>query len=90
MLCNLPGQHAHYVPSPSIGMYKIYHGSLEQTWDDNDPVVRFGPEHAWLLDAVAITDDGIVRGAVEDGGMTIPGDVLFVGYGEADVFHHYC
>lgn len=93
-LCGLPAQHDHYVPTGG-DLLRIYRGATsdeDEGWDEDARPFAFGPQHAWLLDAVAVPfgdDEAVVRGAAEDGAM---GDGLFVARGddEALVFHHAC
>lgn len=98
-LCALPTQHDHYVPTAG-GMLKIYRG-LEpgggHTWEAGERPFVFGPQHAWLKDAVALSLLGEAkrfRGPVEDGGLadTTTGENVFVANGdeEALVFHARC
>lgn len=91
-LCGLPAQHDHYVPTAS-GMLKIYRGSSENgghRWEPGERPFPFGPEHAWLKDAVALPwdEERVLRGAIEDGALE---DVLVFDGGEDGLaFHHAC
>jgi hypothetical protein len=94
----LPLQHDHYVPSPSLGLLKIYRSSSPDgghEWEPDEAVVRFGPEHAWLCDAVAVTREEqprLFEGRVEDGVLQAGEETLFVwdGYDGAWAYHRYC
>jgi hypothetical protein len=99
-LCRLPLQHDHYVPQRGgAGMLKIYRGGSEgggHEWEEGEPVVRFGPEHAWLADAIGVPfgEGALLRGAVEDGSLTdaATGADAFIWDGDEDAlaFHAYC
>jgi hypothetical protein len=96
-LCAMPVQHDHYVPLH--GRFAIYRGAAEgggRDWSAERPF-PFGPEHAWLKDAVAVDrfGEGVSRGLVEDGHLEDPekDDSVFVWNGgdeDAYVFHHHC
>jgi hypothetical protein len=98
-LCGLPTQHDHYVEARGGG-FNIYRGSMENGGHDWAAQVHqpfaFGPEHAWLRDAVGLLrdDEAVVRGTVEDGGLLDPKteEEIFVSDGDEDalVFHHFC
>lgn len=91
-LCGLPAQHDHYVPTAS-GMLKIYRGSSANgghRWEADERPFPFGPEHAWLKDAVVLPWGGerVLRGAIEDGVLE---DVMVFDGGEDGLaFHHAC
>ncbi len=93
-VCGLPMQHDHFVPAG--GMLKIYRGSSPNgghTWAPGERVVQFGPEHAWLADAIAITNSEaprVVAGRIEDGRLTSGQEQIFVGYDEAFAVHRFC
>ena len=93
-LCGLPTQHDHYVPTAS-GMLKIYRGSSENgghRWEADERPFPFGPEHAWLKDAVVLPwdEERVIRGPIEDG--SIDDGEVFVGDGGEDglALHHAC
>src|SRR5882672_12459852 len=96
-LCGLPTQHDHYVPTAS-GMLKIYRGSAEsggQTWEADEHPFPFGPQQAWLKEAVVLPweDDRILRGPIEDGAIEDPdGESVLVFEGGEDglAFHQVC
>lgn len=80
-------------------MLKIYRTSEPDlhSFEDDEQVVRFGPEHEWLTKAVAIprfSGDRMMRGPVEDGHITdeASGDTLMIWKGDDDgyAFHEYC
>jgi hypothetical protein len=92
----MPVQHDHYVPTRS-GMLKIYRGSSEHgghRWEADERPFAFGPQHAWLKDAVVLPwdSDKLLRGAVEDGIIEAGGDSCMVwdGGDEGLAFHHAC
>lgn len=89
-LCGLPTQHDHYVMTGS-GMMKIYRGAAPvATWEPDEKPFPFGPEHAWLKDAVVLPwdDARVLRGPIEDGALD---DVLvFEGDDDGLAFHHAC
>jgi len=95
-LCGLPTQHDHYVPTKS-GMLKIYRGSSDNgghRWEADERPFPFGPEHAWLNDAVALPWDEakVLHGAIEDGILEAGEDSCMV-FGGADdglAFHRTC
>lgn len=97
MLCGLPVQHDHYVPTKS-GMLNIYRGSSSgggHRWEDDERPFPFGPEHDWLKDAVVLPWDQekVLRGAIEDGIIETPdGDSCMVwdGSDEGLAYHHAC
>jgi hypothetical protein len=69
-ICAMPVQHNGYVPYR--GMYYIYRGpkSIKMP-DDPGPPFNFGPEHDWLLDAIALRlnpdeEPQILAGEVQD------------------------
>lgn len=96
-LCGLPTQHDHYVPTES-GMLKIYRGSSVNgghRWDPGEVPFAFGPEHAWLKDAVVLPwdDERVLRGPIEDGAIEDgQGESVLVFDGGEDglAFHHAC
>jgi hypothetical protein len=87
-VCALPVQHDHYVPMN--GMYYINRGKPE----DPNFVVRFGPEHAWLKDALALRlneeqEPILLEGEIHDGGIERPsgeGDGEEAAYDFEDAF----
>jgi hypothetical protein len=96
-LCGLPTQHDHYVPTAS-GMLKIYRGSSEHgghRWESDERPFPFGPEHAWLKDAVVLPweDERVLRGPIEDGAIDDGhGESVLVFEGGEDglAYHHFC
>ncbi len=109
-LCALPTQHDHYVPSVGGGL-RIYRGRSGSApsesgrtengghdWaDEPEKPFPFGPQHAWLKEAVGLDlggGDAIFRGPVEDGGLddVESGESIFVWDGNDDalVFHERC
>ncbi|HEU0033931.1 MAG TPA: DUF695 domain-containing protein [Kofleriaceae bacterium] len=97
-LCRLPLSHDHYVQSASLGMLKIYRSTAEHgghDWEPGERVVRFGREHRWLRDAIAITREEtprVVEGPVEDGVLEAGDDHVFIWEGDDDGFayHRFC
>lgn len=95
-LCGLPTQHDHYVPTKS-GMLKIYRGSSDNgghRWEADERPFPFGPEHAWLKDAVALPWDEakVLHGPIEDGILETDEDSCMV-FGGADdglAYHRSC
>jgi hypothetical protein len=98
VVCGLPVEHDHYVPSS--GMFKIYRGSRPgggHEWEPDEDPFRFGPEHAWLRACVALSDDPAVpprHGTVEDADLTVTGtsEQVFVADepGELAPLHAHC
>ncbi|GAA2050517.1 hypothetical protein GCM10009839_66280 [Catenulispora yoronensis] len=84
-VCGLPVQQDHYVPAEDGAYFHIWRGDGE---DACDPLVAFGPEHAWLREAIGlrIDEDALlmptVSGVVHDGDLESPGGRLF----NADLF----
>lgn len=96
-LCGLPTQHDHYVPDAGGPGFKIYRGSSPNgghTWDPEERPFPFGPEHAWLKDAVVLPwgEERVLRGPIEDGAIDDDGESVFVFEGGDDglAFHHAC
>lgn len=100
-LCRLPLQHDHYVRAASEPRFKIYRGTTPNgghTWEAGERVVAFGPEHAWVMDAIGLmrSDAGpaLVEGPVSDGVLVdrTTGVEVFVGEGDEDAltYHRYC
>ena len=95
-LCGMPTQHDHYVPTG--GMLKIYRGAQPgggHDWAPGETPFAFGPEHAWLLDAVVLPwdEERVLRGAIEDGVIDDgEGDPVMVWDGGDDglALHHAC
>lgn len=92
-LCGMPTQHDHYVPTAS-GMLKIYRGSAGpgggHEWEAGEKPFQFGPQHAWLKDAVVLPwdEERVIRGAIEDG--ELEGVFVFDGGDDGLAFHHAC
>ena len=91
-ICGLPVQHDHYVPL--AGMFGIYRGDAD---DECAPLVPFGPEHAWLKDAVAVRISDrqtapVVEGEIHDGVVEVEDDDVFVmeGIDERAALHRAC
>lgn len=92
-VCALPVNHDHYVPEG--GMFRIYRGPVDR---NGEPLVPFGPEHDWLLQAVALRlSDGdepvVVEGPCHDGSFEAEdGDGAFVwdGLDERAALHRVC
>lgn len=89
-ICGLPVQQDHYVPTEIADHYRIWRGDGD---DACDPIITFGPEHAWLRDALGLRTDPertdltpTIAGLVHDGGLEIPGDLYaaFLMEGEGD------
>lgn len=74
-VCGLPVQQDHYVPADGGGYFHIWRGDGD---DACGPAVAFGPEHAWLRDALGLRiKDGTllaptVAGIVHDGDLESP------------------
>ena len=91
-ICGLPVQHDHYVPMEIGSMFHIWRGDGDDTCD---PIVPFGPEHAWLRRAVGLRLDDrsaeiAVEGIVHDGyiqGFGDDGDV-YDGVGDSRAALH--
>lgn len=98
-LCGLPLHHDHYVPTGGA-MLKIYRTGSEgggHDFEEGERVVPFGPEHAWLCDAVAVSrleaEGGVIRGTVVDGVLeNDSGGHVFIWKGDDEGFayHHAC
>lgn len=81
-------------------MLKIYRTSDPDihSFEADEPVVRFGPEHAWLTKAVAVPrfgDGPVLRGPVEDGHITDAhsGDSIMIWKGgdeDGIAYHETC
>lgn len=81
-------------------MLKIYRTSAPDghSFEDDEHPVSFGPEHAWLTEAVAVprfSGDRFMRGPVEDGHITDEesGDTLMIWKGgdeDGYAYHRYC
>jgi hypothetical protein len=72
-ICGLPVQLDHYVPSPAGGLWIWREGA-----DYCEPVIAFGPGHAWLSRAVALCLDQALpampmAGTVHDGVLYLGG-----------------
>ncbi len=100
-LCRLPLQHDHYVRAANESHFKIYRGTAPNgghTWEPGERAVAFGPEHAWLTDAIGLarSDVGpaLVEGLVSDGVLVDrrTGAEVVVGEGDEDAltYHRYC
>lgn len=91
-LCGMPTQHDHYVPSH--GMLKIYRGAAGpgggHTWEADEKPFAFGPQHAWLEDAVVLPwhEPRVLRGRIEDG--SLEGVMVFDGGEDGLALHHAC
>lgn len=89
LVCGLPVQHDHYVPTEREHFFAIYR-------HDNQPHGHFpfGPEHDWLLQAVGVSErDEPLFGRCEDGVLgNSEQEGYFVGDGweDACAFHVYC
>lgn len=91
-LCGLPTGHDHYV-STATEMLKIYRGASENgghIWEAGEHPFNFGPDHAWLKDAVVLPlgEERVMRGAIEDGAMD--GVFVFEGAEDGLAYHHAC
>lgn len=87
-ICGLPVQQDHYVPAEGGGHFHIWRGDGD---DACDPIIAFGPDHAWLRDALGLRIDGgalmmpTVSGLVHDGDLENPAGRLFgADLGEGD------
>jgi hypothetical protein len=99
-LCGLPLAHDHYVPDARGYGLKIYRQAEPgggHTWEPGERVITFGPEHAWLADAVAVPRYGeprVLAGPVQDGAMvdvnTEEVSHVFSGDDDAFALHKYC
>ena len=96
-LCGLPTQHDHYVSDAGGQGFKIYRGSAPDgghIWGPEERPFLFGPEHAWLKDAIVLPwgKEHVLRGPIEDGAIDDKGDRVFVAEGSDDglAFHHAC
>lgn len=95
-ICAMPVQHNCYVPYE--GMYAIYRGRESYPAGHPLPAFPFGPEHAWLRQAVALRlspeeEPQVVRGEVQDGELEVEGEEgVFVAEGEEDraALHERC
>lgn len=91
-ICGIPVHQDHYVPMG--GMLGIFRGG------GDDPVasaIAFGPEHAWLKDAVGLAlNDGetpvIIEGEVHDGGFETDDDdgLVMEGIEDRVALHRAC
>jgi hypothetical protein len=75
-ICGLPVQQDHYVPMEIGSMFYIWRGDGSNACD---PIIPFGPEHAWLRRAVGLRLDErraeiVVEGLVHDGNIEGGGD----------------
>lgn len=96
-VCAMPVQHNCYVPMD--GMYFIYRGAKDASPSDPKPSFPFGPEHDWLIAAVALRldpseDPDVIRGPVDDGVIWV-GDYeeeyeVDDGVGERAALHERC
>src|SRR4051812_1988922 len=91
-ICGLPVQHDHYVAAD--GIFYIWRGDGDY---GSEPAFAFGPEHAWLRDAVGLrlddTDpDVIIEGLVHDGVFADYGSDGFVmdGVDDRAALHRAC
>lgn len=79
-ICGLPVQQDHYVPAEGGGYFHIWRGDGH---DECAPIIDFGPDHAWLRDAVGLRYDessllmATVSGLVHDGDLESPAGPLF-------------
>ena len=97
-LCALPVHHDHYGPVAAIagltlkGVRGIYRG------DGNDlipPAVPFGPEHAWLKEAIGLRlrpeqEPSTITGTVSDGGFDVEDGSVMNGIDERAALHKAC
>ncbi len=88
LVCGLPIQHDHYVPTERANFFAIYRS-------DNKPEGHFPftLSHAWLLRGVAVNPgDGPHFGSCEDGALIADGEEYYVGDGYEDylAMHKYC
>lgn len=99
-LCALPLQHDHYVHAGDP-MLKIYRGAAPDgghLWEAHEHPFPFGPEHAWLKDAVGLRLFGevpeFIRGPLQDGALVDvqTGREHFVGEGDEEyrMLHAAC
>ena len=99
-LCALPLQHDHYVRAGDP-MLKIYRGAAPDgghLWEAHEHPFPFGPEHAWLKDAVGLRLFGevpeFIRGPLQDGALVDvqTGREHFVGEGDEEyrMLHAAC
>ena len=93
-ICGLPVQHDHYVPAEDGDYFHIWRGDGS---DACEPIVAFGPGHAWLRQAVGLPFDDRsgetpVAGAVHDGYLTDGEDDFDVtdGFGDRVALHGAC
>jgi len=79
-ICGLPVQHDHYVPAERADYFHIWRGDGD---DEVEPIIPFGPEHAWLRAGVGLRYEdsallmATVSGLVHDGYLESPGGGLF-------------
>ncbi|MEQ1508412.1 MAG: hypothetical protein ABMB14_39645, partial [Myxococcota bacterium] len=96
-ICGLPVQHDHYVPTDGW-MLGIWRGPGTTHCAS---AVAFGPEHDWLLDAVALRlgdrgEPAVVEGRVQDGvirgldGGSLPDGFVCDGVDERAAVHRAC
>lgn len=79
-ICGLPVQQDHYVPGERVRYFHIWRGDGD---DACEPIIAFGPDHAWLRDALGLRIHGdalmmpTVSGLVHDGDLESPAGPLF-------------
>ena len=93
-ICGLPVQHDHYVARDDESYLRIWRGDGD---DGFEPAVVFGPEHAWLRQAIGlrldeIDPDVIIEGYVHDGVFEGSGSDDFVmdGIDDRVALHRVC
>jgi len=98
-ICSMPVQQDHYVPDGD--MFGIYRADSH---DSVTPLVPFGPEHAWLKDAVGIRlspaqEPAVIEGVVHDGnfigtgplaGKLLQDGCVWVGFEDRIALHRVC
>ncbi|MDF1663361.1 MAG: hypothetical protein P1V97_16430 [Planctomycetota bacterium] len=97
-ICAMPVQHNCYVPMEGRMLF-IYRGRKDASPSDPKPDFPFGPEHDWLIKAVALRLDpseerDVIRGPVDDGVIWL-GDYeeefeVDDGVGERAALHEKC
>jgi hypothetical protein len=91
-VCGLPVQQDHYVSLEGENYLHIWRGDGD---DDCDPTIPFGPEHAWLRQAVGLRLDDrdrdvVIEGLVHDGLVEGFDEFLMDGLDDRAALHRAC